>query len=300
MQYKLITTKKGQVPIEEIEEGTEVLSMGKWVVSPKPIKDICLKCYFDSLPTTIFEKKFATCKKTVSVNHKPIIAETKDFKIELSIRGYFRRNFDRKINRIHILDDAQLVYWYPRFIRIFGETGKIGLHHDGCNLHFYKNLKFKELCGEELTMRNLEYYLEGMLRRTFFEHRLHFCIKSDLDESDKIVLRLLDIDCRKGALGYDIIDNVSILKHIKDDYNKSKVTEQMIVSSLKRSLIVPQYTSEHNIIKKEEIEDWVLPGINPDINCLNPLNCYEKGASENRHVYTSRIENSIFSKIFEK
>ena len=163
-----------------------------------------------------------------------------------------------------------------------------------------KNLKFKELCGEELTMRNLEYYLEGMLRRTFFEHKLHFCIKSDLDESDKIVLRLLDIDCRKGALGYDIIDNVSILKHIKDDYNKSKVTEQMIVSSLKRSLIVPQYTSEHDIIKKEETEDWILPGINPDINCLNPLNCYEKGASENKYVYTSRIENSIFSKIFEK
>ena len=63
MQYRLITTKQGQIPIEQIKEGTEVYSMGEWKISPKPVKGICLKCSFDTLPTTIFEKTFANYKK---------------------------------------------------------------------------------------------------------------------------------------------------------------------------------------------------------------------------------------------
>ena len=46
-QYKLITTKNGNVPITEIKEGTEVLSMGEWKISQKPVKGKAIKCTFD-------------------------------------------------------------------------------------------------------------------------------------------------------------------------------------------------------------------------------------------------------------
>lgn len=309
MQYKLITTKKGQVPIEEITEGTEVYSMGEWKVSPKPVKGICLKCSFDTLPTTIFEKTFATHKREVSVNHYPVIKQTEEFRDELSIRGYFKEDFDTSIGHIPFAGYETITYWYPKFIRLFGQTGDITLTENGINLNI-KRHKLEELSGEDLTERNLEYYLEGMTRKMFFYSNLKYHLKITLNESDRIVLRLLGIDCISSTDGSLVTNDIALLKHIKDNYTKSKITDEMIVCSLKKNIELPEYTNDNMIIKKEECVDWILPGINPDINCINPLNCYESANFKNRYNSTTEykvdgrrngnyVANSIFNKIFE-
>lgn len=309
MQYRLITTKKGQIPIEEITEGTEVYSMGEWKVSPKPVKGICLKCSFDTLPTTIFEKTFVTHKKEVSVNHYPVIKQTEDFRDELAIRGYFKEDFNTSVGHIPFAGYDTITYWYPKFIRLFGQTGDITLTENGINLNI-KRHKLEELSGEDLTERNLEYYLEGMNRKMFFYTRQRFHIKMTLNESDRIVLRLLDIDCIPATDGHLVTNELSLLKHIKDDYAKSKLNDDIISFALKRSMELPEYTNGNMITNKEEIVDWILPGINPDINCINPQNCYESAMFKNRYTRVSEfcsdgrrngnyISNSIFNRIFE-
>lgn len=311
MQYRLITTKQGQVPIEEIKEGTEVYSMGEWKVSPKPIKGLCLKCSFDTLPTTIFEKTFATHKREVSVNHYPVIKPTEEFRDELSIRGYFKEDFNPEVCNITFADSSSLEYWYTKFIRLFGETGHITFSQNNRVVLNIKRHKLEELSGEDLTERNLEYYLEGMNRKRFNYSNLKFHIKEVLTESDRIVLRLLDIDCVSLLNSYVISNEISYLKHIKDDYTKSKITDEMIVYSLKKSIKLPEYTNGNMITKKEEVEDWILPGINPDINCINPFNCYESALFKNKYLCVNEfkvdgrsdknyVRNSLYNQYFNK
>lgn len=309
MQYKLITTRQGQIPIEQIKEGMEVYSMGEWKISPKPVKGICLKCSFDTLPTTIFEKTFANYKKEFSVNHYPVIKPTEEFRDELAIRGYFKENFNPNITHIPFAGYDTILYWYTKFIRLFGETGNITMTENGINLNIIRH-KLEELSGEDLTMRNLEYYLEGMMRKQLYYVNNKFHLKETLNESDRIVLRLLGIDCVSGKNGTRIENDVAFLTHVKDDYAKSKITDEMIVHSLKKSIEMPEYTNGNMVLKKEEIEDWILPGINPDINCINPLNCHESALFKKRYLYTKEfksdgrttgayVENSIYNKFFE-
>ena len=310
MQYRLITTKQGQIPIEEIKEGMQVYSLGEWKISPKPIKGICLKCSFDTLPTTIFEKAISTHKREVSVNHYPIIRQTTEYKDELAIRGYFKEDFDPSITHIPFAGYDTITYWYTKFIRLFGGTGNITLTENGINLNIIRH-KLEELCDEDLTERNLEYYLEGMLRKQFFYINKKYHLKATLSESDRIVLRLLGIDCFSGDNGTIVSNDIALLKHIKDNYAKSKLTDEMITYSLKRSVELPEYTNGNIILKKEEVEDWILPGINPDINCINPVNCYESSVFKKPYLSTEKyksdgrmngnyVSNSIYNEIFEK
>ncbi|MBR4396944.1 MAG: hypothetical protein IKS93_03725 [Methanobrevibacter sp.] len=310
MQYKLITTRQGQIPIEEIKEGMEVYSMGEWKVSPKPVLNKCIKCFFDTLPTTIFEKGIISHTKEVSVNHYPVIKPTTEFKDELAIRGYFKEDFNPSITHIPFAGYDTITYWYTKFIRLFGETGNITLTENGINLNI-KRHTLEELSGEDLTERNLEYYLEGMTRKQFFYSNLKFHLKKTLSESDRIVLRLLDIDCTPSVNDTIVTNEISLLKHIKDDYAKSKITDEQIVYALKKNIELPEYTNGNIIIKKEEVLDWTLPGINPDINCINPLNCYESALFKNRFRYADKykadgrtngnyIENSLYNRLFDE
>jgi hypothetical protein len=66
-------------------------------------------------------------------------------------------------------------------------------------------------------------------------------------------------------------------RHIKDDYIKSKVKDEEIVYNHRRSNRLPLYTNGYKIKDKKEVTDWILPGLNPDINGINPINCWEKG-----------------------
>ena len=272
MQYKLITTRKGQIPIEEVTEGMEIYSLGLWVRSPQPIKAECIKCTFDTLPTTIFEKKFVT-NDCVAVNHVPFLGKTTEYRDELAIRGYFKEDFNARCQSIPFSGYESMTYWYPKFIRLFGETGIITMNDKGLTLYVKRN-KLKELDKEDLTERNLEYYLEGMTRKFFFFSNNKYHLKKTLSESDKVVLQLLGIDT-KSAVNDTLVRNpLYLLKHIKDDFTKNKIEDWQIAYVLKKNINYPEYTNGYEILKKEECIDWILPGINPDINAINPQRCF--------------------------
>ena len=91
-------------------------------------------------------------------------------------------------------------------------------------------------------------------------------------EIQRIVLRLLDIDCDVAKSNDISVRNpIKLYKHIRDDYNKSKIDESEVAYNLRWEFKDSEYTPGYRIIKKEEVIDWMLPGINPDVNTLSPL-----------------------------
>lgn len=269
MRYQLVTTKKGQFPLEEIEEGTEVLSHGEWKIAPKPVKSVVTTCFFDRLPATSFEKTFIKGKREVYCNHQPILNEFEGDLPELSIRGYLHENRKKDLEILH-LDLKDISYWYPRLVRFFNRVVNPNIRPGVQKFTVYEAFpEIDELEGNELSERNLEYYLEGILRKRLFWADNTFKIPDVLDESDKIVLRLLDIDCLPVSNGTSLTNPAQLLKHVKDDYNKSKIDEDKIRIMLLKSYNLPQYTPGYKIKSRKDEEGWILPGINPDINCLS-------------------------------
>ena len=282
--YRLVTTRKGLVPINEIKEGTEVLSLGEWKAAPKPVKGICLECHFETLPVTIFEKTFVNFKREVSICHINVVPETS--------------------NKSLFFNVSTMYYWYPRFLKYYGNCKLPEITAVGYNLR-HKNAPVSLLEGEDLTERNLEYVLEGMLRKSFSYTNGKYNLMQSMNETHKLVLRLLDIECDVHQNGYTVVRNpISLYRHIKDPYNKARIKDEDIVFNLKRSGFLPDYTSGHRIIRKKEIEDWILPGINPDINTINPVNCYETGFTRMAKIYSDKdfnsqhVENDINSYIY--
>lgn len=305
-QYKLITTREGNVPIEEIKEGTEVLSLGEWKIAPKPIQAKAIRCHFDLLPTTTFEKQFGDYKREVSICHCIKLKPTTEPKPELAIRGYFKEDKSAAMTLFKGWDT--LSYWLPKFIKLYDcpllpYPTAIGFNID----HYVK--KFDKLTEEELTERNLEYILEGMIRRSFCfaNGKYQIMPSTSWNETHKIVMRLLDIECENFQTQRTVIRNpISFYRHIKDDYNKSKIKDEEIVYNLKKSTTLPLYTNGYKITKKEEVIDWVLPGINPDVNTMNPINCYDKGFTKSKWTWadpirdgrkTNLVNNNFFSQI---
>lgn len=311
MQYRLITTQNGQVPIQEITEGTLVYSFGKWVPSVKPIKTKCIKCVFETLPTTIFQKELVENITQVSVNHKPILNPHTESHPELSVRGYLKETASRKHQWISFLNKHnELNYWYPLFVRFFGVVMPPAVKPQSFS-YYCKYPEITELSGYELSERNLEYYLEGILRKRFTYQDKEYKLPEVLDESDKLVLRLLDIDVRKVSLGTAVSNEISFLKHIRDSHNKSKITPEMVQHSLIVAQELPQYTPNFKIVEKQEVEDWILPNINPDINCINPMfaetdintqqvriKCSQKQDSLGRKLPYD--ENNLYEKLLRK
>ena len=270
----LITTRQGQIPIEEIKEGTEVLSMGKWVLSPKPIKTKCIQCSFKSLPTTCFQKEFIQNKQSVSACHNIILAKNNIDKPELVILGYFKNDKKCSVTVFKGLDS--LTYWLPKFIKLYDEPILPQITDIGYNLVHHKKT-FEQLEVDELSERNLEYILEGMLRKCFLFNncKYHLPQITRWNEIHRIVIRLLDIECDVFQNNDVAIRNpVQLYRHIKDDYNKSKISDEEIVYNLKREYRLPEYTTGYEILKQTEVEDWILPNINPDVNTLNPDDIY--------------------------
>ena len=285
MKYCLVTTKNGQFPINEIKEGTEVLSHGNWVKAPVPVKSIVITCTFDTLPTTSFEKESIINNTEVYCNHQPVLNEYTESKTGLSVRAYLRDVRRGKNCKYTSVESTNIQYWYPRLVNFFGKVVYPNLSDYKNQIVIYQAFpKMEELCGNELAERNLEYYLEGLLRRRMFWSDNAFKLPDNLTETDRIVLRLLNIDCLSISCGTSITNPVSFLQHIKDDYNKSKINEDMIRISLKKSFELPQYTPGCKIVSQKEEIDWVLPGINPDINCLSPWKWEEFDNSINPQV----------------
>lgn len=275
MKYRLVTTKKGQFPIFEIEKGTEVLCHGKWVKAPGPVKGEVITCSFDTLPDTSFEKKFVEKNIEVTCNHQPVLNEFIKPSTGLTVRGYLHEK-KKKDSGVVSFDFNDFSFWYPRLIAFFDKVvfpniGEFKDNRSGKRVQIYYPFpKLKELYGNELSERNLEFYLEGILRKRMYWEENTFMLPEILDESDKMVLRLLDIDIRKLRLRSAVTNPVSLLKHIKDDFNKARLDDDKIRIMLIRSYELPQYTPGYKITDKKEEIDWILPGINPDINCLHP------------------------------
>lgn len=273
MKYNLVTTKNGQFPINEIKEGMEVLCHGEWIKAPKPVKSTVITCSFNTVPTTSFEKQFIYKKKEVYCNHSPVLNKFESSETGLTVRAYLNeRNKNSNSGwyvAIKATNPSEISYWYSRLIKFFNKVIFPNLSRNQIVVYqpFPKPEKLKE---NELAERNLEYYLEGLLRRRMFWRDNAVHIPDKLNETDKIVLRLLDIDCLTVYTGTYASNPVSLLKHIKDDYNKSRINEEQIRIMLTKSYELPQYTPGYKIISRKEETDWVLPGINPDINCLSP------------------------------
>ena len=266
--YNLVTTKKGQFPVQEIKEGTEVLSHGNWVKAPKPELGPVVICSFAKQPTTAFEKKFISKKREVFCNHEPVLNAFEKAHLGLTVRGYLNLPRVKNIDSLSFSKLSDLNYWYPRVIDFFGKVVYPKIKENMSAFSFYESLpEINPLHDDELSERNLEYYLEGFLRRRMFWQDNTFKFTENMNETDKIVFRLLNIDLVEGSYAYN---PVSILKHIKDDYLKSKITEDMIRILLIKSYEISRYTPGYKILSRKESEGYILPGINPDINCLSP------------------------------
>lgn len=277
-QYRLVISKeRGLVPINEINEGEEVMCFGEWKHSPKPVQGTCLKCKFDLLPTTSFEKSCATHKREISINHSIPLKPTTEYHFELSIRGFFKE--DKVTDQGVFKNWEDLPYWLPRMIKYYNQPLLPVASKIGWNVYNIADKKIEELKGEELTERNLEYILEGMNRHTFsYAAGRYGILPYGLwNETHKIVLRLLDIECEIQTNRTVVKNPINFYRHIKDDYTKALIKDEDIVYNLRRSTELPPYTNGYVIKEKEEVTDWILPGINPDINGLNPRNCYEEG-----------------------
>lgn len=283
--YRLVTTHTGFKPIFEVQEGEEVYCKGEWKKAPKPEIGPCYKCSFVYYPTTIFEKKLITSNR-VSVWHNFKLPGTKNPKPELAIRGAYKDSGRGQIIFYHIDD---LKYWLPKYIKyydypILPQITNVGVYY----VFFPDDIPYKELHGDELTERNIEYVLEGMLRRglsTFcsrgflsdrYTITMHVVIGNcnNWDETSSLAIRLLDIECYvdKKSSRTRVANPIQLLRHIKDDYNKKKLSDDKIVNILKQNNFRrPDYFTDDFIQEMIEVDDWILPGINPDINTINPL-----------------------------
>lgn len=290
MQYKLITTKQGLVPIEQIKQGTEVLCQGVWKKAPNPVVGKAIKVKFDTLPTTIFAYNDVADKIECQVNHNVILNKHTECLDQLSIRGYLDENADRKYGFINlsILNENDISYWFRKMIKYTGYTLPPTIKERFITFYSYFP-KLVELVGPELSERNLEYYLEGLLRRRLRFSDNFFNISILTSESDKLVIRLLDIDAEKLSLSSKVLNEINFLKHIKDDFNKNRIPENMIVLALIRYVENPPYTPGFKIIEKKEVEDYILPDINPDINTIAPYN--GETIKVRKVVYTTKTDS---------
>ena len=284
-QYNLVMTKNGFVSIDKIQEGTEVMCLGEWKKAPKPVKGTCLRCEFDTLPTTTFEKSQATHKHEASIIHKVNFRPNGEDRPELSIIGYFKENRSGTYTTFAGYED--IGYWTSRFIRFYGRPVMPQLCSIGFTLDF-DNKKCNKLSDEEITERNLEYVLEGFLKKSFSYNNHKYLVthpRQFWNETIRLTLCLLDIECDVFVLTAAVKNPISLYRHIRDDYNKSKLKDEDIVYNLKRSKELPLYTNGVLFKKKTEVVDWMLPGINPDINGINPKNCFEKGFTSKKKIW---------------
>ena len=107
-------------------------------------------------------------------------------------------------------------------------------------------------------------------------------------------MRLLDIECDVHKDNTVVRNVVNFYRHIRDEYTKNKIKEEDIVFNLKRSNTLPLYTNGHKILHKEEMEGVVLEGINPDINTINPSNCYESGFTMMENIYSEQYTKEAY------
>lgn len=288
--YNLVMTKHGFIPIHKVRKGMMVWCGGEWIKAPKPEYAKAIKCTFSTLPTTCFEPQFV--KDEVSVYHNPILKKDGELKPGMTVRGYLQEQNIKKDCVFCSHDLSTLSYWYPRVIDFYGTVKPPTIFEDSYKIYTGHETypKPKELEGDELIERNLEYFLEGLLRKRLYWMDNSFWIGSVTNETARIVLRLLDVDYEYRQNMVKVLNGVSLLRHIKDEESKKFVTDDMIACTLSLSLPVPSYTSCNLILNKEECEQWILPGINPDVNCISTISSSISMNSLRNH-HSKKVDN---------
>lgn len=275
--YNLATTRKGQIPVKEIRKGTMVLCKGEWKAAPKPELGRVKVHHFEVLPTTAFAEEWCNPLNEVLPNNKPILNKLESPDFGLTVMGYFNENRKSEGISFSNFSKEELSYWWPRITKCCGVVpNPLFMTYGKINFSGISFPASRTFSGNELSERNLEYYLEGMFRRNFHENRGTYSISARLCENGKLALRLLNIQCKKvDKANLALCNPVSAMSHIKDDFNKSKLEPYMIKNALRNQWIEPgQYAaaprSEFRACRVEDAEDWILPGICPDINALSP------------------------------
>lgn len=280
--YSLITTKDGPVPIGKIREGQLVRSHGEWIPSPLPEVRKCCIMEFYEFPTTAFEADFVNddCFCAYADFGMPLRKHEKA-NIGLSMLGFLTGK-ERNFVNISIKRHDEVGYWYSRLASLYEIIPEVSIVMSPVTIKFLNmgSRRQNKLEEEDFSMRNLEYYVEGLFRRNCFWNGRNFGTTSRLNENDKVALRFLGINIsvasRKESCEIcNIADSYELLSHIKDSYNKEKllrIPQGMMSRIVNRGSHSRPY-EYFRIAKSVRYDDaLVLPGINPDVNSLSIKN----------------------------
>lgn len=268
MLYNYITTKKGQELITDVRKGTLVLCRGEWKPCPATEVITAYKYTFHTLPTTILPYK----DNRIMINTKPKLNKSDVLKPESSVRGFYGDRNGEKLT----FSDRDLDWIYPRILRYYERAATINCESAGkYSVNMIKK-EHKELCSDELSERNLEYYLEGLLRYggSPVGNKYEIPVRN---ESDKMVLRLLGLE----LLPYNRFNKrlpvitertmLTLFSHIKDDYCKSKFTDEFIAFHINHKTRLSRYIGIHkdDIVNIEPVKILGFPDFDYDVNTMN-------------------------------
>lgn len=268
MLYNYITTKKGQELITDVRKGTLVLCKGEWKPCPKPEVIKAYKYTFHTLPTTVLPYN----DNRIMLNTKPKLNKSDVLMPQLSVRGFYGEKRGTELT----FDDNNLNWIYPRIIKYYKRAATINCETAGRYNVIMPKMEIKELNNDELSERNLEYYLEGLLRYggSTVGNRFEIPVRN---ETDKMVLRLLGLELtsyNRFAKRLPVVTQrtmLTLFSHIKDDYAKGKFAQQFIAYHISRKMKLPKYIGVHkeDLINIEEVEVLGFPDFDYDVNGIN-------------------------------
>lgn len=206
------------------------------------------------------------------INTKPRLNKSDMLKPELCVRGFYGDKKGDKLN----FTDRDLNWIYPMIIKYYERAATINCESAG---KYSVNVITKEpkpLCSDELSERNLEYYLEGLLRYggSPVGNKYEVPVRN---ETDKMVLRLLGLE----LLPYNRFNKrlpvitertmLTLFSHIKDNYCKGKFTDEFISFYINHKTRLPRYIGIHkdDIINIEKVEVSGFKDFDYDVNTIN-------------------------------
>ena len=268
MLYNYITTKKGQELITDVRKGTLVLCKGEWKPCPKPEVIKAYKYSFHTLPITILPYR----DNRIMINTKPKLNKSDIMMPQMSVRGFYGENRGTELT----FRDKDLEWIYPRIIMYYERAAMINCETAGRYNVIMPRKEMKELKGDELSERNLEYYLEGLLRYGGSPVGNKFEIPLR-NETDKMVLRLLGVELspyNRFNKRLPVITErtmLTLFSHIKDDYSKTKFKDEFVAYHINHKTRLPKYIGVHKEDLKgiEEVEVLGFPDFDYDVNGIN-------------------------------